>query len=133
VAVAGSLRARSLVFRTSDLPIEGHLMKPKPTTPGPAQPRMPARENQPDLTPIPIDDGKTDPPLPIREQKGEGSVSGARDYQKSVKSYLAKADVEKDAHAAAPATTAEAKDLAAAEKVGRNRGPVMRKKYPYPS
>ena len=47
-------------------------MKPKSPSPDPAPPRMPVRENQPDLTPLPIDDGKTDPPLPIREHPDGG-------------------------------------------------------------
>ena len=36
------------------------------------------------------------------QEQGEGSYSGTRDYQKSVKAYLENADVEQDARAAAP-------------------------------
>ncbi len=53
------------------------------------------------------------------EVKGEGSYSGTRDYQKSVKAYLEHADVEKDARDAAPDSADEARELERAEETGR--------------
>ena len=51
--------------------------------------------------------------------KGEGSYSGTRDYEKSVKAYLEHADVEKDARDAAPDSIDEARELEKAEVAGR--------------
>ena len=65
---------------------------------------------------------------PKGQEHGEGSYSGTRDYQEGVKSYLRTADVEKDAHDAAPAVDAEASDMAAAEETGRKGG--TKKKRP---
>lgn len=53
------------------------------------------------------------------QEHGEGSYSATRDYQKSVKNYLATADVEKDARDAAPDNAAEARDMEKAEEEGR--------------
>ena len=61
----------------------------------------------------------TEPEHLADEQKGEGSYSGTRDYQKSVKAYLENADVEKDAHDAAPDNANEARELEEAEETGR--------------
>ena len=65
---------------------------------------------------------------PTDQEHGEGSYRGTRDYQEGVKSYLRTADVEKDAHDAAPADDAEASDMAAAEETGRKGG--TKKKRP---
>jgi hypothetical protein len=51
---------------------------------------------------------------------GEGSYEATRDYQKNIKEYLKKADVEADAKAARPRSEHEAKDLEEAEKEGRS-------------
>ncbi|MEP7155409.1 MAG: hypothetical protein ABI905_06525 [Betaproteobacteria bacterium] len=51
--------------------------------------------------------------------EGEGSYSGTRDYQKGVKEYLERADVEQDARDAAPHDAKEAKELDEAEKAAR--------------
>ena len=48
-------------------------------------------------------------------QIGEGSYEGTDGYAKSVSAYLRTADVEKDAEAAAPHSTSEARELLAAE------------------
>ena len=57
---------------------------------------------------------------------GEGSYEGARDYQKSIQTYLEGADVAADAQAARPADATEAEALKQAEQAGlshsRSRG-----------
>lgn len=52
--------------------------------------------------------------------EGEGSYTATRDYQKNIKDYLDKADVQADAEAAKPRSDAEAKDLDEAEREGRS-------------
>lgn len=52
------------------------------------------------------------------QQMGEGSYEASEDYQKSIKSYLDKADVKADAEAAKPSGQAEAREMEAAEKEG---------------
>ena len=49
---------------------------------------------------------------------GEGSYSGTRNYQASLKAYLETANVEKDAHNAAPKSDAEKRDKGKAEETG---------------
>ena len=60
------------------------------------------------------------------EVQGEGSYSGTRDYQASLKNYLATANVEKNAHDAAPHSAAEANDMEEAEEVGRKHATKMK-------
>ena len=67
----------------------------------------------PDATKVVPDLAKPD------NQIGEGSYSGTRDYQKSVKNYLKTADVEQDARDAAPRTADEQRELDEAEKAGK--------------
>lgn len=55
------------------------------------------------------------------EVKGEGSYSGTRDYEKSVKAYLENAYVEKDARDVAPDNADEARELEKAEEAGRKQ------------
>lgn len=52
--------------------------------------------------------------------EGEGSYSASRDYQKNIKDYLDKADVQSDAEKARPRSEAEARDLEEAEREGRS-------------
>lgn len=78
----------------------------KPTKPTKPSPYPSALPNDPDRS-------------ASDQQKGEGSYSGTRDYQESVKSYLETADVDKDAHDAAPDNAAEAVELEKAEQAGR--------------
>lgn len=52
--------------------------------------------------------------------EGEGSYTATRDYQKNIKEYLDKADVEADARAAKPRSDAEARDIEAAEREARS-------------
>ena len=52
--------------------------------------------------------------------EGEGSYTATRDYQKNIKDYLDKADVEADARAAKPRSDSEARDLEEAEKEAKS-------------
>ena len=52
--------------------------------------------------------------------EGEGSYSATREYQKNIKDYLQKADVDADAQAAKPRSEAEARELEQAEREGRS-------------
>ena len=52
--------------------------------------------------------------------EGEGSYSATRDYQKNLKDYLDKADVQADAEAAKPRSEAEASELDQAEREARS-------------
>jgi hypothetical protein len=52
--------------------------------------------------------------------EGEGSYSASRDYQKNIKEYLDKADVQKDADASKPRSEQEAHDLEQAEREGKS-------------
>ena len=52
--------------------------------------------------------------------EGEGSYTATRDYQKNLKEYLDKADVERDAEAAKPRSEGEARDIEQAEREGRS-------------
>lgn len=52
--------------------------------------------------------------------EGEGSYTATRDYQKNIKEYLDKADVQKDAEASRPRSDDEARDLEQAEREGKS-------------
>jgi nitric oxide reductase large subunit len=52
--------------------------------------------------------------------EGEGSYTATRDYQKNIKEYLEKADVESDAEAAKPRSDSEAHDLEKAEREAKS-------------
>ncbi|GAB3650909.1 hypothetical protein [Ramlibacter alkalitolerans] len=52
--------------------------------------------------------------------EGEGSYSASRDYQKNIKGYLDKADVQADAEAAKPRSESEARELEQAEREGKS-------------
>ena len=66
------------------------------------------------------------------EVQSEGSYSGTRDYQASLKNYLATTDVKKNAHDAAPHRATEANDMEEAEDDGMKHAtkmkPVAKKK-----
>jgi hypothetical protein len=53
--------------------------------------------------------------------QGEGDYESARLYDEDVKQYVAKADIDRAAHEAAPKSPAEAAELAAAEEAGKSR------------
>jgi hypothetical protein len=66
-------------------------------------------------------EGSTDFQAPPAGQvEGEGSYSAARNYQKDIKGYLDKADVEADAEASKPRSEAEAKDIEDAEREAKS-------------
>ena len=52
--------------------------------------------------------------------EGEGSYTATRDYQKNIKDYLQKSDVQADAEAAKPRSESEARELGQAEREGRS-------------
>ena len=52
--------------------------------------------------------------------EGEGSYTATRDYQKNIKEYLDKADVQSDAEAAKPRSESEARELEQAEREGKS-------------
>lgn len=52
--------------------------------------------------------------------EGEGSYTATRDYQKNIKEYLDKADVEKDAEASRPRSDDEAREMEQAEREGKS-------------
>jgi hypothetical protein len=52
--------------------------------------------------------------------EGEGSYTAARDYQKNIKEYLDKSDVQSDAEKAKPRSEQEAKDLEQAEREAKS-------------
>jgi hypothetical protein len=52
--------------------------------------------------------------------EGEGSYTAAREYQKNIKEYLQKADVDADAAAAKPRSESEAREIEQAEREGRS-------------
>ncbi|AMO23622.1 hypothetical protein GCM10027034_38310 [Ramlibacter solisilvae] len=55
-----------------------------------------------------------------KQQMGEGSYEGTRDYNQRTADYLKKADVEADAKAAKPKSDEEARELKRAEDEGRS-------------
>ncbi|MEO7391112.1 MAG: hypothetical protein ABIU58_02995 [Ramlibacter sp.] len=55
-----------------------------------------------------------------QQQMGEDSYEATRDYQKNIKDYLKKADVEADAEAAKPRSEQEQRELDQAEEEGRS-------------
>ena len=52
--------------------------------------------------------------------EGEGSYSATRDYQKNIKEYLDKGDVQSDAEAAKPRSESEARELEQAVREGKS-------------
>ena len=62
----------------------------------------------------------TEPTSPATtEDIGEGSYSGTRNYQASLKAYLETANVEKDGIDAAPKNDVEKREMEQAEAIGR--------------
>ena len=52
--------------------------------------------------------------------EGEGSYTATRDYQKNIKEYLDKADVQADGEAAKPRSESEAREMEDAEREGKS-------------
>ncbi|MBA2676746.1 hypothetical protein [Ramlibacter sp.] len=55
-----------------------------------------------------------------QQEMGEGSYEATRDYQKNIKDYLDKADVNSDAEKAKPRSEQEARELEQAEREGKS-------------
>ena len=55
-----------------------------------------------------------------QQDMGEGSYEATRDYQKNIKDYLKKADVDADAEKAKPRSEQEARDMEQAEREGKS-------------
>lgn len=55
-----------------------------------------------------------------QQEMGEGSYEATRDYQKNIKDYLKKADVDADAEKAKPRSDQEARDMESAEREGKS-------------
>lgn len=55
-----------------------------------------------------------------QQDMGEGSYEATRDYQKNIKDYLKKADVDADAEKARPRSDQEARDMESAEREGKS-------------
>jgi hypothetical protein len=82
------------------------------------QQQQPPRESDPDQQ----REGSTEfQARPGAQQvEGEGSYTAARDYDKNVKDYMDKADVQADAEASRPRSEREARDMEQAEREGRS-------------
>ena len=84
-------------------------------------PRILQQQPQRDADPQQQRAGATDfQPQGQGQVEGEGSYSATRDYQKDIKEYLEKADVQKDAEAAKPRSESEARELEEAEREGKS-------------
>ncbi len=70
----------------------------------------------------------TESARPASDDIGEGSYSGTRQYQAGLTAYLETANVEKDAHDAAPQNDAEKRAMENAEAVGRKPAHTGKKK-----
>lgn len=82
------------------------------------QQQQPPRESDPDQQ----REGSTEfQARPEAQQvEGEGSYSATRDYQKNIKDYMDKADVQADAEASRPRSEGEAREMEQAEREGRS-------------
>jgi hypothetical protein len=84
-------------------------------------PRVLQQQPQRDADPQQQRAGATDfQPEGQGQVEGEGSYSATRNYQKDIKDYLEKADVDKDAEAAKPRSDSEARELEDAEREGKS-------------
>jgi hypothetical protein len=84
-------------------------------------PRILQQQPQRDADPQQQRAGATDfQPEGQGQVEGEGSYSATRNYQKDIKEYLEKADVDKDAEAAKPRSESEARELEDAEREGKS-------------
>lgn len=90
----------------------------------PSQPRNLQQQPQRDSDPQQQRSGATDfqqrPDAQGGQVEGEGSYSATRNYQKNIKDYLDKADVESDAENAKPRSESEARELDEAEREGKS-------------
>jgi hypothetical protein len=98
---------------SNDKPVPRILQQQPPRDSDPEQQRAGATDFQsrPEAGEEGEDQGKVE---------GEGSYSASRNYQKDIKEYLDKADVQADAEKAKPRSEAEARDLEQAEREGKS-------------
>ena len=83
-------------------------------------PRILQQQPQRDSDPQQQRAGATDFQSREGQVEGEGSYTATRDYQKNIKNYLDKADVQSDAEAAKPRSESEARELDEAEREGKS-------------
>lgn len=57
---------------------------------------------------------------PGGQVEGEGSYTATRNYQKDIKEYMEKADIESDMEKSRPRSESEARDLDEAEREGKS-------------
>ena len=82
--------------------------------------QQPQREGDPEQQRA----GASDLPAGQEGVEGEGSYTATREYQKNIKDYLDKADVQADAEAARPRSESEARELDQAEREGKSHSRV---------
>jgi hypothetical protein len=82
--------------------------------------QQPTRESDPQQQRSGSPEFQGDTPGASNGTIGEGSYEATRDYQKNIKGYLDKADVEADAEAAKPRSESEARELDEAEREGKS-------------
>jgi hypothetical protein len=80
------------------------------------QPPQQAEEGQQQ----PSASGEAKGPTGAKQEIGEGSYEGTRDYNRRTAEYLKKGHVEADAQAAKPQSEQEARDMQRAEDEGRS-------------
>jgi hypothetical protein len=82
--------------------------------------QQPQRESDPQQQRSGATDFQPRPDAQGGQVEGEGSYTATRDYQKNIKEYLDKADVQADAEAAKPRSESEARELEQAEREGQS-------------
>ncbi len=82
--------------------------------------QQPARESDPQQQRSGSADFQSRGEAQGSQVEGEGSYTATREYQKNIKEYLDKADVEADMEKAKPRSDAEAREIEAAEREGRS-------------
>ena len=86
-------------------------------------PRILQQQPPRDSDPVQQQEGATDfqsRPGAQQQQMGEGSYEATRDYQKDIKQYMDKADVQADAEASRSRSEGEAREMDEAEREGRS-------------
>lgn len=81
--------------------------------------QQPARDNDPQQQRAGGADFQPGDGAP-QQQMGEGSYEATRDYQKNIKGYMERADIESDAERAKPRSEQEARELDQAEREARS-------------
>lgn len=92
-------------------------MAPDSKVPRILQQQQPPRDSDPQQQ----QQGSTDfQSRPGGQVEGEGSYTATREYQKDMKEYLDKADVQGDAEKARPSSEEEAREMEEAEREGKS-------------